>query len=142
MDIRMTAYKMNVDPDAAERLAKEVGEEEAAAVLERVRKKIEYQDSMPKHPKKKSPDWFFGHLAHDCRMKSRAGKRNLRMSEEYAESVAKSMEAHEKGFRPDIDTLYGKLEDSIDEDKITEGVKIKYEDFQLGKRFLDSLEEE
>ncbi|MHA2068469.1 MAG: hypothetical protein ACXABY_29245 [Candidatus Thorarchaeota archaeon] len=137
----MTAYKMNVDPDAAEKLANEVGEEVATAVLERVRKKIEYQDSMPKHSKKKSPDWFFGHLAHECRMKYRAGKRDERMSREYAASIAKSREAFEKGFRPDIDSLYGILEDRVDEDKVSKSEQIKYEEFQLAKKFLDSLEE-
>ena len=142
MDIRMIAYKMNIDPDAAERLAREVGEEEAAAVLERVRKKVEYQASFPAHVNKKTPDWFFGHAANECRVKFRAGKRNHRMSEEYRMSIAKSKEAHEKGYRPDIDTLYGQLEDGVDEDKVSRSEQIDYKDFQLGKKFLDSLEED
>ena len=138
----MTAYRMNIDPDAAERLAEEVGKEPAVAVLERVRKKVEYQDSLPSHPKKKTPDWFFGYVAHECRMQFRAGRRNQRMSNEYALSVSESKQAYDSGFRPDIDTLYGKLEDSIDEDKVSKSEQIKYEEFQLAKKFLDSLEEQ
>jgi hypothetical protein len=137
----MKAYKMNIDPDAAERLAKEVGEEEAAAVLERVRKKVEYQDSMPNHPRKKSPDWFFGHAAHECRMKSRAEKRDVRLSKDYLESIKASKEAHEKGYRPDSDTLANQIEEILAKSETLDGPKITYDDFQRTMRFLDSVEE-
>jgi hypothetical protein len=133
---------MDIDPDAAERLAKEVGEEKVAALLEKIQKKLDYQASMPFHPKKKTAGWFFGVEATICRQKFRAGKRNLRMSAEYSKSVQASMDAFEKGFRPNIDTLYGQLEDSLETAEEATGGKITYEDFKRTKRFLDSLEED
>lgn len=137
----MTAYKMGIDPDAAENLAKEVGEELATAVLEKVRKKIEYQASLKFHAKKKPNDWFFGQEARNCRLEFRAGKKKERQSTERREYTQKSHESYEKGYRPTVDTLYGQLEDDLEDSEKVNGASLTYEDFQKAKRFLDSLEE-
>ena len=141
MDIRMTAHKMGLDPDAAENLAKEVGEELCAQVLETIRKKIDFQASLRFHVNKRSPDWFWGQEAHSCRLAFRARKKKERLSSERREYSRKSQESYTKGWRPDVDTLYGLLEDGLEDDKIG-GETVTYEEFQKAKRFLDSLEDE
>jgi len=63
------------------------------------------------------------------------------MSEEYRKSIDQAKKSYEEGFRPDIDTLYGQLEDSLENAEKIGAKVISYEEFQTTKRFLDSLEE-
>ena len=94
------------------------------------------------HVNKKAPSWFFGQEALICRQEFRGNRRRQRMSEEYQKSVSASQKAHSNGYSPDIDTLYGQLEDGLEDAEKSDGKKLTYEEFQTAKRFLDSLEDE
>lgn len=131
---------MNISPDAAEKLADEVGEELALGLLEKVRLMSECQKTLPFHPKKKSNATIFAQEADICRRKRRGEKRARRESMAYAKSIEDSRRAHKKGIRPTVDALYGQLEDGVDSIEI-DGKKITYEEFKMATRFLESLEE-
>ena len=146
LDIRRQANRMDISPDQAEKLFREVGEELAVQTLRRVQKKLDYQATLPFHKNKKSAGWLFGVEADICRREFRAVKKRERLAKERLESKGKARETYESGWRPTIDGLYGSLEDGlVAAEKVAEkadGEKITYEDFQMAKRFLDSLEEE
>ena len=142
MDIRMIAHKMGLDPDSAESLAKEVGDELAGKVLEKIQKKLDFQETLKSHPNKRSPDWFWGQEAHNCRLEFRARNRRNRLSSERQEYARKSQESYNKGYRATVDELYGQLEDGLEDAEKLGGETVSYEDFQKAKKFLDSLEEQ
>lgn len=136
----MIAYKMGLDSDEAEKLFDEVGEELTLAVLERVKKKFAYHDSLPAHGAKHPIGWFWGVEAQNCRVEFRAKQKRERLVSERGQSTQKVHKDYAKGFRPTLNTLYGKLEDVVQKDEKDGG--ITYEQFQIAKRFLDELDEE
>ncbi len=131
-DIRMKAYKMDIDPDAAEKLAKEVSIEQADAVLEKTARYLAYEAALPAHPKKKSPDWVFRVEAKKCCRLFRAAKHMELRRQERLKAAEASKQALESGYQPSI-KVRDQLLQQWENDEIT------YKQYQQAKLFADEM---
>lgn len=131
-DIRMKAYKMGLDPDAATALTDAVGIEKALAVLEKTARFLKYEASLPAHPKKKSPDWVFNDESRKCRRLCLEAKCMELQRQEQLKTVVASKKALEKEYQPNTE-LRDQLREQWECDEIT------YKQYQQGIAFVDYM---
>jgi hypothetical protein len=141
MTVREIAYEMGIDGDQAEALEKDVGYDAAIAVLEKVRKKIDYQETLPFHPKKRTSGSIFAQEAANCRVRHAAMQRNRKANHERNSYRERALKSYDNGFRPDKDTLVSLIEAEKRPDDTYMGGGISLKEYNVALRFLQELEE-
>jgi hypothetical protein len=141
MSVREIAYKMGIDGDQAEDLERVVGTEATKSVLETVGKKVDYQETLPFHPRMRTPDSLFAQEAANCRKRHATAKARETRQLEFYGYIDESDSSFEKGYRPEPAVICAQIESAL-AGEIMADEAIELEDYEIAKRFLDSLEEE